>query len=124
MVTASATWRLVLAALLLGLVTMHTQGHPAGPTPITADVQVVASHPHAPEAAGTEDESPAPDHGMTPATVCLAVLSAFALALLAAGRLPRPGAATPLAPRTRAAYTLRAPPARRTVLSRLSVLRI
>ncbi|WP_231626754.1 DUF6153 family protein [Streptomyces apocyni] len=132
---AKARWGqlLLLAALLVGLVTMHTLGHPAeasGAATATADVQAVA-HMHTAEDAGTPreshgaTESPAPaDHGMDPMSVCLAVLSAFTLALLAAAGLPWRRAGARLAPRTWAPYALRPPPPRRSVLSQLSVLRI
>ncbi|MDX2402377.1 DUF6153 family protein [Streptomyces microflavus] len=81
---------LLLAALLFGIVTMHTVGHPAEHAPsssahvATADAMPVAeaasdrAHP----SHGSPDHSPM--SGMDPLSVCLAVLGAWGLALLGA----------------------------------------
>ncbi|MET7504492.1 DUF6153 family protein [Streptomyces microflavus] len=79
---------LLLAALLFGIVTMHTVGHPAEHAPsssahvATADAMPVAeaasdrAHP----SHGSPDHSPM--SGMDPLSVCLAVLGAWGLVLL------------------------------------------
>ncbi|MFE6972602.1 DUF6153 family protein [Streptomyces sp. NPDC057682] len=146
-VTRRATYgRLLLfAALLFGIVTMHTVGHPAEHT--DAASMAPAAHAMAPAAAAPETPptapapytvhgpgahrpapDPAPAHGMDPMAVCLAVLGAWGLALLvtllvtrhAAGRMPRAaGAGSSRLPRP--------PPPRRpgtALLTDLSVLRI
>lgn len=125
---------MLFAALLLGVVTMHTFGHPAAhddeagtrPAPVAATGQL---HVHAPG-----EHAPADGHGMPmdPTSVCLAVLGAAAVGLL--------GALTAVVLRTRrsrsreaarrlARWLLRLapnppPPAGRILLSRLSVLRV
>ncbi|RKT19105.1 hypothetical protein BX285_3556 [Streptomyces sp. 1114.5] len=105
---------LLLAALLLGIVTMHTLGHPTGghggrevaarqlPGHHAAGVPMTgAAEAESPaalaEAAATFAEAaatfaepaaavaePAADEGMDPMTVCLAVLAGWTLVLLAA----------------------------------------
>ncbi|MEU1219871.1 DUF6153 family protein [Streptomyces microflavus] len=79
---------LLLAALLFGIVTMHTVGHPAEHAPsssahvATADAMPVAeaasdrAHP----SHGSPDDTPM--SGMDPLSVCLAVLGAWGLVLL------------------------------------------
>ncbi|MFE6164773.1 hypothetical protein ACFQ7F_38350 [Streptomyces sp. NPDC056486] len=144
---------LLLAALLFGIVTMHTLGHPTDHS---------ASHPtshasgsgsgrpdHQPEqAAGQHEMSaggmapgervharppltvatsvPAGMGGMDPLSVCLAVLAALTLVLLLKAGLLRPGGfAAPARPLARLLDGLRPnPPPPRILLSHLSVLRI
>ncbi|AGK76792.1 hypothetical protein SFUL_1826 [Streptomyces microflavus DSM 40593] len=93
---------LLLTALLFGIVTMHTVGHPAehapspsapvaapGTTSGAMPVSAPAAMP-APEAASdrAHPSHGSPDHspmsGMDPLSVCLAVLGAWGLALLGA----------------------------------------
>ncbi|MFJ4591783.1 MULTISPECIES: DUF6153 family protein [unclassified Kitasatospora] len=121
---------LLLAALLLGIVTMHTLGHPAagghgvehgtdhGPTRHA----VSAGHP---AGAGETVHTAAAD-GMDPMTACLAVLAGWTLLLLAAGPLLRHGgdaAAEVRARLLRAVRALPPPGGGRILLARLSVLR-
>ncbi|OWA05763.1 hypothetical protein B9W68_23265 [Streptomyces sp. CS227] len=141
---------LLLAALLLGVVTMHTLGHPTGDhgsahgavhgagtvaaAPAAATGTAAAEH-HSPAAGatvgaptGTPDSSD-PLPGTDPLSVCLAVLAALTLGLLlrAGGLLWRgadPGsAARVLLTGRRGAQWPIAPPTR-LALARLSVLRI
>ncbi|MFC7309756.1 hypothetical protein ACFQVC_36770 [Streptomyces monticola] len=97
----------------------------AGPHATGPDV--TAGDASGPDVTGPDVTGPGdPAHGMNPMAVCLAVLfGAFTLALLIAAVL-RPG--TPSAPAAPRAPPLRlrwpAPPPPRTLLSRLSVLRI
>ncbi|WP_195731112.1 DUF6153 family protein [Streptomyces albidoflavus] len=137
---------LLLAALLLGVLTMHTLGHPAGDhgsahdavhgagtvaaAPAAATGTAAAEH-HSPGAGaptGTPDSSD-PLPGTDPLSVCLAVLAALTLGLLlrAGGLLWRgadPGsAARVLLTGRRGAQWPIAPPTR-LALARLSVLRI
>ncbi|MCX4453680.1 hypothetical protein OG585_13330 [Streptomyces sp. NBC_01340] len=136
----------LLAALLFGIVTMHTLGHPSGhgtgtgmsaamrtgagtSADNTSDhsayaMSVPSSVMSAPSAA-PEPKMP-PMSGMDPLSVCLAVLGSFTLALLLAVAPGRPGADLLRPPaRIRLPHTLwpNAPPPR-TLLARLSVLRI
>ncbi|MEU8891047.1 DUF6153 family protein [Streptomyces sp. NPDC048442] len=130
---------LLFAALLLGIVTMHTLGHPSGEHGgrDTGSVSISApmTAPHALHTApGTTASDPTPAlsspqgplHGMDPMSVCLAVLTAWGVALLGARLLtsrPFAWAAPP-----GGGVLLRAlwprPPPRKAVLARLSVLRI
>ncbi|MFI5803093.1 hypothetical protein [Streptomyces sp. NPDC051561] len=179
MVTAGrSAWSgrlLLFAALLFGIVTMHTLGHPAeehGGTGTTASGPAPAAHlalmTH--ESPGTSRETagplhgkaapatmllparaatplpaaaplPAPgsttpratssphgsSHGMDPLSMCLAVLGAWGVALLGAWLVASRAAAIDLVRVVRGAL-LRAlwpqPPPPRTVLARLSILRI
>ncbi|MEU0124440.1 hypothetical protein ABZ114_22615 [Streptomyces albidoflavus] len=137
---------LLLAALLLGVVTMHTLGHPTGDHGsahgAVHGAGTVAAPPAAPTGSGAQEHhSPAvgsptgtPDSsdplpGTDPLSVCLAVLAALTLGLLlrAGGLLWRgadPGsAAGVLLTGRRGAQWPIAPPTRLT-LARLSVLRI
>ncbi|MFE3719746.1 hypothetical protein [Streptomyces cyaneofuscatus] len=84
---------LLLAALLFGIVTMHTVGHPAehAPSPPSAPAAVADAMPVAlAEVAsdGAHPSHPSPEHsprsGMDPLSVCLAVLGAWGLALVGA----------------------------------------
>ncbi|WNI25098.1 DUF6153 family protein [Streptomyces sp. ITFR-16] len=121
---------LLFAALLFGIFTMHTVGHPA------AD--------HAPEHSGTVASAPqmpsdpaagaaaphhpaAPPHGMDPLAVCLAVLGVWGLALLTVLLLvPATRRAVGPLPGAGAAPAVRVPPPRprKAALIGLSVLRI
>ncbi|MHA5048398.1 hypothetical protein [Streptomyces sp. SD15] len=144
---------LLFAALLFGIVTMHTLGHPSGhggdgagpgsahsahtvagvaeaPLPgMSAAVSEAhgqaAETRHAATAELSDTEMP-PMSGMDPLSVCLAVLGGFALLLLLAVALGRPWADSLRPPAL--TRLLRAlwpnPPPPRTLLSRLSVLRI
>ncbi|WP_425834619.1 DUF6153 family protein [Streptomyces fractus] len=122
---------LLFAALLLGIVGMHTLGHPSGPEADAAPMSMSAAAPahgtppHAP--AAHEHAPDSPGHGgMDSMNVCLAVLGSFTLLLLTAWVLrPLLTAAAP-GPRARGlafAQHPNPPPPRR-LLSRLSVLRI
>ncbi|RWZ73887.1 hypothetical protein EQK42_22000 [Streptomyces albidoflavus] len=141
---------LLLAALLLGVLTMHTMGHPAGDHGSAHGAAhgpgAVAAAPAAPVGSGAaEHHSPAagaaagaatgtPDSsdslpGTDPLSVCLAVLAALTVGLLlrAGGPLWRgaaPGsAARALLTGRRGGQWPIAPPTR-LALARLSVLRI
>ncbi|MER5442945.1 DUF6153 family protein [Streptomyces sp. NPDC002790] len=152
--TRSGTGRwqrmLLFAALLLGVVGMHTLGHPTGhaadhtsghtadaaPMSVSTSMSMSMSMPmpaasahaaphHAP--AVHEHAPDSPGHGgMDPLNVCLAVLGSLTLLLLTAAVL-RP-LLTAVAPRPHArglAFAQRPnPPPPRRLLSRLSVLRI
>ncbi|MCX5139849.1 MULTISPECIES: DUF6153 family protein [unclassified Streptomyces] len=139
--TRSATCgRLLLfAALLFGIFTMHTVGHPAehtGPVPsvrmshpmagTTADGAHTAADRLPAVAAG--HGHPAPAHGMDPMSVCLAVLGSWGLALLTTLLVARRSAAgSPGSAAARAPRMPRPPPPprpRKAVLTGLSVLRI
>ncbi|MGA4848497.1 DUF6153 family protein [Streptomyces sp. G5(2025)] len=133
---------LLLAALLLGIVTMHTLGHPSGEHPSAAHTSGghgashgAASHrsPGPDMVLELKSESPPQDGaagmGMDPLSVCLAVLGALTLVLLlwllVRAGLSRPGGTLARAPTTGRPNAPRpeAPPPR-VPLSRLSVLRI
>ncbi|MBF4136859.1 hypothetical protein CLM85_16330 [Streptomyces albidoflavus] len=138
---------LLLAALLLGVLTMHTLGHPTGdhggaygaahgPGTVAAAPAVSgAAEHHSPAdgiAAGAVTGTPGssdPLPGTDPLSVCLAVLAALTLGLLLrAGGLLWGGAAPGSAARLlltgrRGAQWPIAPPTR-LALARLSVLRI
>ncbi|MCT9082816.1 DUF6153 family protein [Streptomyces fulvoviolaceus] len=124
---------LLFAVLLLGVVTMHTLGHPsehgsgahssvAMPESVVMHESVVMPEGHAPAASS---ERP-PMDGMDPSSMCLAVLGAFTLVLLLSTALggTRPGHLRPpsLTRLLRALWPNPPPPRR--LLSRLSVLRI
>ncbi|QEU94769.1 hypothetical protein [Streptomyces kanamyceticus] len=138
---------LLLAALLLGIVTMHTLGHPSGghdghdghdggaSMPAAASAPMSPSMGHemagaAPTAPTARVVAPAsePHHGMSmdPLSVCLAVLGAFTLIVLVRAGLLRPGGTrTPLPSPGRLLPAPRPdPPPPRIRLARLSVLRI
>ncbi|MEB8342719.1 DUF6153 family protein [Streptomyces endophyticus] len=130
--TRSGTGRgqrlLLFAALLLGIVGMHTLGHPSGhdaamPTE-SAHVAMAAEH----GSAATVHERPdSPGHsGMDPLNVCLAVLGSLTLLLLTAVVLRPLLVAVAPGPRARGLALAQRPnpPPPRRLLSQLSVLRI
>ncbi|MFB9392817.1 DUF6153 family protein [Streptomyces coeruleoprunus] len=126
---------LLLVALLLGIVTMHTWGHPsehAGTHTVAAPAHG-SEHPaaaHGVRAPDTPED--APNGGMDAATVCLAVLGSLGFALGGAAALRllrRRRRSDALAGRAdRAGRVLRPqwpdPPPLRVTLAGLSVLRI
>ncbi|MFJ2189105.1 DUF6153 family protein [Kitasatospora sp. NPDC087861] len=117
---------LLLAALLFGVVTMHTLGHPTagghGTDHGPARHAVSAGH-----LAGAEEMAhTAAADGMDPMAVCLAVLAGWTLLLLVAGPLLRhngDAAAEVRARLLRAVRALPPPEGGRILLTRLSVLR-
>ncbi|WP_367137208.1 MULTISPECIES: DUF6153 family protein [Streptomyces] len=132
---------LLLSALLLGIVTMHTLGHPTGhagtghagsehastghKAGAHAAAEVHAQQVHSP---GPTAHDPLSAPGMDPMSVCLAVLGAALLALvllLVTAALRRPAAALAGA-RARLLRPLWPipPPPRHKSLARLSVLRV
>ncbi|MFD8998209.1 hypothetical protein [Streptomyces abikoensis] len=144
---------LLFAALLLGIVTMHTLGHPRDHGPV-AGTHATASGGHAMASAGHATPSaghatPGAGHasvpaastphggghgGMDPLSVCLAVLgtgsaTAFLLALALAAFLrffrdrPDTGPVATRAWFSRALWPV-PPPPRQKALARLSVLRV
>ncbi|MFH9293444.1 hypothetical protein [Streptomyces sp. NPDC017520] len=140
---------MLFAALLFGVVTMHTVGHPAehggSSTPPAAMAEHPAQAPGQDRAAGlapapgvvdaqqsqqSPHDSPgsgAPMSGMDPLSVCLAVLGAWGLALLGSWLLGLRADGRPLGTPVGAGL-LRAlrpiPPPRISVLDSVSVLRI
>ncbi|MFC7267254.1 DUF6153 family protein [Streptomyces lutosisoli] len=130
MTTRSRTPQLLLfAALLLGIVTMHTLGHPSGHTSLHGPghpSSTMSPHEHAAEPLLTTATATGTGMDMDPLSVCLAVLGGFTLALLLALAVGHPWtsgtAHPPLARLLRALWPNPPPP--RTLLSRLSVLRI
>lgn len=120
---------LLFAVLLLGVVTMHTLGHPSENGPAAHSSMAAVHHEvrvPMPESVTAVSPLPDPMGGMDPSSVCLAVLGAFTLVLLLAaalggGRPVCPGAPSP----TRLLHALWPnPPPPRLLLTRLSVLRI
>ncbi|MEU8701535.1 DUF6153 family protein [Streptomyces sp. NPDC048680] len=137
---------LLFAALLFGIFTMHTVGHPAEHSGQGA-AETAASHSMAASATGVDTtamnatettdatrldhprhDSPAPMRGMDPMAVCLAVLSVWGLALLTALMVARrPVDRVPGTSPAREPWRPRPPPPprpRKAVLTGLSVLRI
>ncbi|MFF2718823.1 hypothetical protein [Streptomyces sp. NPDC058011] len=121
---------LLLAALLFGIVTMHTVGHPAehASSPSAPTAPVAVTDP-AYDAVNPSHHSPdhTPMSGMDPLSVCLAVLGVWGLALVGARLLgPRvdgQSLGTPVG--AGLLRVLRAnPPPRISVLASVSVLRI
>ncbi|MEV4878184.1 hypothetical protein [Streptomyces cyaneofuscatus] len=122
---------LLLAALLFGIVTMHTVGHPAehAPSPsVTVATAGAATLPVAASDTGHPPHGDSPMSGMDPLSVCLAVLGAWGLALIGAWlllglRADGRALGTPVG-----AGLLRVlrpnPPPRISVLASVSVLRI
>lgn len=134
--TRSATCgRLLLfAALLFGIFTMHTVGHPAehsGPGPAMPTSSHVMTGPvMAPgPAVAVRHGTPAPMPGMDPMSVCVAVLGTWGIALLTLWLVVRRYAVLRPGPgRGRSPRMPRPPPPpprpRKAVLTGLSVLRI
>ncbi|MFD7718780.1 DUF6153 family protein [Streptomyces sp. NPDC059814] len=137
---------LLFAALLFGVFTMHTVGHPAEHSGRGA-AGTAASHSMAAAATGVDamatdatetrkstrldhprHDRPAPMRGMDPMAVCLAVLSVWGLALLTALMVARrPVDRVPGTSPAREPWRPRPPPPprpRKAVLTGLSVLRI
>ncbi|MBD0673550.1 hypothetical protein [Streptomyces sp. CBMA156] len=139
---------LLLAALLLGIVTMHTLGHPGGGhgghegsgTGVSAmppagaahhgpDAGAPSVHPAAHPAAFAVDPTgvgPAAPGGLDPMAVCLAVLAGWTLVLLVVGPLLRRSGDAAAEVRARLLTAVRAlppPGGGRILLTRLSVLR-
>ncbi|MEU9419706.1 hypothetical protein [Streptomyces sp. NPDC048272] len=143
----------LLAVLLLGIVTMHTWGHPADShtrqdapaahsvaRPDAGAAHHLGGSPHAdaavgaaprapaasdPSPAGRPQARPAPGPAMDPMSVCLAVLAGLVLLALGGSALRRP--ARPGAGGGAAAARAPAgpdPPAPRELLRRLAVLRV
>ncbi|MER7699539.1 MULTISPECIES: hypothetical protein [unclassified Streptomyces] len=140
---------MLFAALLFGIVTMHTVGHPAehggssSPPAMTGHVAQDPGPVHVPvlapaparDVADVQPHSPphdspgsgAPLSGMDPLSVCLAVLGVWGLALLAAWLLGLRPDGRPLGTPVGAGplRVLRPiPPPRISVLASVSVLRI
>ncbi|MFE6981241.1 hypothetical protein [Streptomyces griseus] len=129
---------MLLAALLFGIVTMHTVGHPAehsaassAATTSTAAAEHMVpaapvagpSHPSAHGSSGSD----APMSGMDPLSVCLAVLGVWGLALVGAWLLGLRADRRPLGTPVGAGLprVLRPnPPPPISVLASVSVLRI
>ncbi|MFE6502726.1 hypothetical protein [Kitasatospora sp. NPDC057738] len=134
---------LLLAALLLGVVTMHTLGHPGGGHGGSVGHDGPGMHASAMHQSGAVHHSPAaePVHaaasavgtldpaapgGMDPMAVCLAVLAGWTLVLLLTGPLLRRSGDAAAEVRARLLRALRAlppPGGGRILLTRLSVLR-
>ncbi|NEB39189.1 DUF6153 family protein [Streptomyces sp. SID14515] len=126
----------LLAALLFGIVTMHTVGHPAehsdasSPATATATEHMVPTAPVAGSSHPTAHGSPgsdAPMTGMDPLSVCLAVLGVWGLALVGAWLLGLRADRRPLGTPVGAGLLRVArpnPPPPISVLASVSVLRI
>lgn len=141
---------LLFAALLFGIFTMHTVGHPvehsgqgaaetaashsmaAAATGVDAMAASHAEHAERAEATHLDDDPrhdrPAPMRGMDPMAVCLAVLSVWGLTLLTALVVARrPVDGVPGTGGALSSWRPRPPPPprpRKAVLTGLSVLRI
>ncbi|MEU7579163.1 hypothetical protein AB0B50_16355 [Streptomyces sp. NPDC041068] len=129
----------LLAALLFGIVTMHTLGHPSGGHESGHETGPSAAHSRMQSDRGEVGPShgdrvmsvaaPAPEpHGgmaMDPLSVCLAVLGAFTLVLLLRAGPLRPGGTLARTPGLgRLLHSVGPePPPPRALLTRLSVLR-
>ncbi|MCX5302726.1 hypothetical protein OG304_04570 [Streptomyces sp. NBC_00160] len=126
---------LLCAALLLGIVTMHSLGHPAenGSSHLPGNAVMAAAlssveHAMGPTAS-VEHQRHAPDPlgGMDTLSVCLAVLSVWAIALLTVGPLfqrTAAFAASALAHLPHAMWPMPPPRSARTRLAQLSLMRI
>ncbi|MFF0484691.1 hypothetical protein [Streptomyces sp. NPDC004435] len=144
---------LLVVVLALGVVMMHSTGHPEGPSSgttgssagssamsatgpasATSDMSATgaasAMAGHAPDAGGSHgsgppDEGHAPGSGMDMTTLCVAVLAGWLLAGLVRAALGRrPDWLVLLLARLTPALGPHAPPRRPPDLARLSVLRI
>lgn len=126
---------LLCATLLLGIVTMHSLGHPAenGSSHMPGDaVMAAATAPvdHGMRATTTVEpraDAPASHGGMDPMSVCLAVLSVWAIALLAVGLVSGRIATLASSALARLPHALwpRPPPrSARTRLAQLSLMRV
>ncbi|OII65952.1 DUF6153 family protein [Streptomyces sp. CC77] len=123
---------LLLAALLLGFVTMHTWGHPPEHAGAGAHAAVASSHgAPAHDAPAQHVPEDVPGAGMDPTTACLFLLGSAGAGLLgglALRRLRRRsspyGAWSTRLGRGRARRPHRRPPPLRVALAELSVLRI
>ncbi|MCI3270176.1 DUF6153 family protein [Streptomyces cylindrosporus] len=121
---------LLFAVLLLGVLTMHTLGHPSeqgsgsvSPVGVHLSHEVAVAQPH--ESVGAATAMPSMS-GMDPASVCLAVLGTFTLLLLLTAAYGGTGRTRLVPPRpSRLLQDLWPhPPPPGHLLSRLSVLRI
>ncbi|GGY21537.1 hypothetical protein GCM10010342_04620 [Streptomyces anulatus] len=138
---------MLFAALLFGIVTMHTVGHPAehggssvSPPAVTGHMAQAPGQDQAPgpvPAPGVVDAQQSPPHdspgsgapmsGMDPLSVCLAVLGVWGLALVGSWLLGLRADGRPLGTPVGAGLlrVLRPiPPPRISVLASVSVLRI
>ncbi len=124
---------MLFAALLFGIVTMHTVGHPAEHGGSAAMSAASASSSASPDAMGEHPaphDSPgadAPMSGMDPLSVCLAVLGVWGLALVGSWLLGLRADGRPLGTPVGAGlpHALRPnPPPPISVLASVSVLRI
>ncbi|MFD4750320.1 hypothetical protein ACFWOS_33260 [Streptomyces rubiginosohelvolus] len=124
---------MLFAALLFGIVTMHTVGHPAEHSG-SAAMSATSASPTASPGAVAEHPSPhgspgadAPVSGMDPLSVCLAVLGVWGLALVGSWLLGLRADGRPLGTPVGAGLlrVLRPnPPPPISVLASVSVLRI
>ncbi|MFJ6610876.1 hypothetical protein ACIQPT_11405 [Streptomyces sp. NPDC091289] len=139
---------MLFAALLFGIVTMHTVGHPAehgdasspatavaavehmaqvsGPAQVLAAAVTGSSHPPAHDSPGPDDPMSGMS-GMDPLSVCLAVLGVWGLALVGARLLGLRADGRPLVTPVGAGLPRAprpVPPPRISVLASVSVLRI
>ena len=134
---------LLLAALLLGIVTMHTLGHPSEHTSDTATASAPAAAPvltaasvtshgagHHADHGSEHGSDPGDGHdgrggmSMDPLSVCLAVIGAFTLVVLVRAGLWRPGGTLARAPAAGRLLHGPRPEPPPVPLSRLSVLRL
>jgi hypothetical protein len=134
---STSTWglRLLFITLLLGIVTMHTLGHPTRHDSTHSPHLSSSTAPYEPaqhlahvasDAADTPSATdPAPTAGLDLASVCLAVLGAWTFVLLAVGCLSHLSGDPHADARARMRHALRPmpPPGRRALLAQLSVLR-
>ncbi|MFC8700006.1 hypothetical protein [Streptomyces parvus] len=124
---------MLFAALLFGIVTMHTVGHPAEHSGSAGMPAASASMSESPDTMGEHPaphDSPgadAPMSGMDPLSVCLAVLGVWGLALVGSWLLGPRADGRPLGTPAGAGlpHALRPnPPPPISVLASVSVLRI
>ncbi|MEV7461479.1 hypothetical protein ACWD7B_31800 [Streptomyces rubiginosohelvolus] len=125
---------MLFAALLFGIVTMHTVGHPAAEHGGSAAMSATSASSAASPGAMDEHPSPhgspgadAPMSGMDPLSVCLAVLGVWGLALVGSWLLGLRADGRPLGTPVGAGLlrVLRPnPPPPISVLASVSVLRI